>query len=467
MQTLVVRSFRIRFVPVAAVIAFMLIAATTGIGAAAPGATLWVQRYNGLSAGTDFASDGAVSPDGSTVFVTGAYMKTSEDHDIATIAYDASDGTQKWIQRYAGPAGGYDVGTTVLVSPDGSTVFVTGSDTGLSFDDDYVTVAYSASDGTELWVRRYTRTDDTTDRADALEVSSDGQMLFVTGESFSQSSDAYVTLAYATADGARLWRYVSDGIAQENDLALSPDATRVFVTGGVIGAAGDKDYSTIALDVSTGTKVWGQRYDGGSHGNDAAMAVGVGPSGSKIFVTGRSDGPTTLGNFATIAYGATDGSLRWVRRFHAPGHTYSDVSLAIAPDGSRVVVTGSSVRTAYEEYATVAYGASGAKVWADRYQGAVGKYSLPFDVAITGDSREVIVTGGSWGATKEYDFATIAYGATHGSRSWVRRYDGPDGLADLAFSVAISPDDSAVFVVGHSDTDIHLDDYLTIAYSLK
>jgi hypothetical protein len=260
---------------------------------------------------------------------------------------------------------------------------------------------------------------------------------------------------------------VTDGIAQADSLALSPDGTKVFIAGGAIATTGNKDFITVALDASSGAKEWEQRYDGDANGDDVAMAVGVGPSGAKVFVTGRSDGTTSLGNFATIAYGAADGSLRWVRRFHAPGHSYSKMALAVAPNGSRVVVTGSGVLAAYEEYVTVAYGASGAKAWADRYSGPVDKYSLAFDVAISGDSRTAIVTGGSWAATKGYDFATIAYGTTNGLRLWVRRYDGPDSLSDVAYSVTISPDDSTAFVVGKSDSDIHLDDYLTVAYSLK
>jgi hypothetical protein len=115
----------------------------------------------------------------------------------------------------------------------------------------------------------------------------------------------------------------------------------------------------------------------------------------------------------------------------------------------------------------VAYGASGGEAWADHYDGPVDNYSIAFDVAISRDSRKAIVTGGSWAPTKGYDFATIAYGVTNGPRLWVRRYDGPDSLSDVAYSVAISPNGSTAFVVGKSDSDVHLDDYLTIAYSLK
>jgi hypothetical protein len=77
------------------------------------------------------------------------------------------------------------------------------------------------------------------------------------------------------------------------------------------------------------------------------------------------------------------------------------------------------------------------------------------------------VTGGTSAAKHGYDFATIAYGLTHGPRLWVRRYDGPDNLSDSASTVAIGPTGSRAYVAGKSDDIVRNDDYLTIAYSLK
>jgi hypothetical protein len=161
-----------------------------------------------------------------------------------------------------------------------------------------------------------------------------------------------------------------------------------------------------------------------------------------VFVTGRSDGPTTHGNYATIAYGAADGTERWVRRPHAPAGVYSIRVLAVAPNDSRIVVAGRRERHGHDRFTTVAYGASGATACADRYDGPVDKERLGTDVAISPDSSQAIVTGRSWAAKGRYNFATIAYGLTHGRRLWVRRYDGPDGIFDSASAVAISPFES-------------------------
>src|SRR5688572_6456491 len=50
--------------------------------------------------GIDFAFGAATSPDGHTVYVTGqSWDDTSNHYDVATLAYDAATGTQRWLSR--------------------------------------------------------------------------------------------------------------------------------------------------------------------------------------------------------------------------------------------------------------------------------------------------------------------------------------------------------------------------------
>ena len=140
-----------------------------------------MQRYSGPGANPDDPRAVGVSPDGSKVFVTGQ-SNTSASSDYATVAYDAATGTQLWAKRYNGPANFFDGANALGVSPDGSTVFVTGqSDGSVGFE--YATIAYDAATGTQQWVSRFKGPTGLGNVANALGVSPDGSRVFVTGGS--------------------------------------------------------------------------------------------------------------------------------------------------------------------------------------------------------------------------------------------------------------------------------------------
>jgi DNA-binding beta-propeller fold protein YncE len=276
------------------------------------------------------------------------------------------------VERYDGPgADADDHASSLGLSPDGSTVFVTGGSLNdavipNTFVQDFATVAYDATSGGRLWVRHHR----VRGGATALEVSPDGDLVFVTGyggHSGSFTDTDYVTDAYDAVTGARVWTARSAGTGADfeipRDVAVSPDGSALFVTGQRSGATTGDDFGTVALDAATGAGLWSRRYDGPGHFHDDAAAVGVSPDGSRVFVTGVSSGSAKIEEFyaedyATLAYDATTGATEWLRRYNGPGDS-SDraTALAVSPIGSTVFVTGASVGvTSSEDYATVAYG---------------------------------------------------------------------------------------------------------------
>src|SRR5215468_9433729 len=106
----------------------------TGVpsGSAATGAKLWVRRYSEPAGALNVSTAIAVSPDGSTVFVTG--------WNRVTVAYRAATGGLFWTARYSGGTNA----NAVVASPDGSKVFVTGYGNVGGGQDTYTTVAYSS-----------------------------------------------------------------------------------------------------------------------------------------------------------------------------------------------------------------------------------------------------------------------------------------------------------------------------------
>ena len=198
-----------------------------------------------------------MSPDGSVVYVTGT-AGADFDPDFVTVAYDASTGTRLWTTRYDGGDG--DNARALAVSPDGTTVVVTGPSIGSG--NEYATVAYDAPTGAQLWVRRYHDPASDNDLPTALDVSPDGSAVFVTGlsEHRSGSRSDYTTFAYDLTTGTKLWlkRYNSpfDGSDEPNDLQVSPDGSAVFVTGASVDPSGWRgDYATVAYDPSTGAEL--------------------------------------------------------------------------------------------------------------------------------------------------------------------------------------------------------------------
>jgi hypothetical protein len=79
------------------------------------------------------------------VYVTGPSVATTTSWDYTTIAYDAASGRRLWLKRYNGPGNFVDFPRAIGVSPDGSSVFVTGMSLTRGSDWDYATIAYTAS----------------------------------------------------------------------------------------------------------------------------------------------------------------------------------------------------------------------------------------------------------------------------------------------------------------------------------
>ena len=448
--------------------------------ASGAGAQLWVSRYNGAGNGSDGATSVAVSPDGTKVFVTGSsYSGSATGGDYVTVAYSAATGARLWVKRYNGPANKADRAISVAVSPGGTRVFVTGSSETSTpsvehpgFYDDYATVAYNAATGAQLWVRRYNGPAKLWDAAAGVAVARDGSTVFVTGTSWAHDvptkagyGDDWATVAYRASTGAQLWVKRYNGPANHRDFAasvVSPGNGKVYVTGTSTGKGTEYDYATVAYSTATGAQLWVKRYNGlGGASSDVAGSLAVSPARTRVFVTGSSGD-----DYATIAYNAATGAQLWVKRYNGPargGDTAN--SVAVARDGTKVFVTGSSYggTTTRDDYATVAYNAAtGAQLWVRRYNGPANL----LDVAgcVRAGNGTVYVTGNSDGSSQMPDYATIAYRASTGAQLWIKRYNGPGDSYDMAASLAVNPSGIRIFVTGASEVSRYNTDYATIAY---
>ena len=430
---------------------------------APPGTQLWVSRYAGPGSGvTDYAVAEATGPAGDVLYVTGTSTGVTTPSDAVTVAYDAASGRRLWLRTHREASG-----ADVAVNPRRAVVYVVGEAGGPASGTDFATLAYDARTGRLLWQATYNGPANLQDAASSVAVSPDGKTVFVTGYSWRgpQNNDDYVTIAYNAVTGGRLWVSRYNGPAASRNsidepvaIVAGPGGQKVFVTGVSWGRGSWYDYATVAYSAATGKQLWVKRYNGTGNFEDAPASLAVDRAGRSVFVTGTSaaDSKGSINDYATVAYNAGTGARRWVQRYHGPdGGRAGAASVAVSPGGAAVYVTGGSHGAA----ATIAYRASsGARLWVTRYstpEGAAGASS----VAAGPGGRTVFITGASPGG-----YLTIAYDAATGARHWLRTYRGP-GNDDGATCVVVSPGGSRVFVTGRSAGSDGLGDFATIAYS--
>lgn len=318
----------------------------------ATGATLWSRRHHGGAAAL------AVSPDGATVLVVGSAPSTNDTSDYATLAYDARTGATIWARRYDGPAGLDDAASAVFATA--GTVFVTGSSFGSDATwGDYATIAYDSTDGSRRWVRRLDGPGHGYDFAHAVVGSTDASRVFVTGESANRlgSDSDFATIAYDGITGERLWtrRYGTHLVSYALDADATGNGSVVFVTGSLFRAASAGDFGTIAYDGATGARIWAKRYSSPGVWNDTALAIMVNAAATSVYVTGLSHRGSTGEDVTTFAYDASTGSRVW-SRFFSSADAQTDVgrALDVSPDGAAVYV-GGSVSSSSADYITLAY----------------------------------------------------------------------------------------------------------------
>ncbi|MGH2692638.1 MAG: WD40 repeat domain-containing protein [Actinomycetota bacterium] len=439
----------------------------------------------------------AASPDGRLVYMsmlesTGAGFDSKSRW--AVVARDAGTGALVWAYREVGAPTEYAFPTTIAVAPDGSRVYVSGSRRPQvnSPDSRLTTSAFDAATGGLLWTSTYDGSPGI-DNARKLVVSPDGTQIFVAGISGPGANLDYAAISYDAATGQEKWvtRYEGIGanlVDSPFDVAVSDDGETLAMTGWSGGPGEfDLDFGTVAFDTrgpSAGAIRWVSRYEGlGFRAPDRANAIAISPDGDTVFVGGMSgqddDGPPfdVDYRFTTVAYDASTGAQLWEARRTWEGSTMTEVSdLAVAPDGSLVYATGYANGSQNNDMVTVAYDpATGAELGATRE--ALLEHDGERGAAVVATQEAVLVAGASSTHLTEplflnqrrlVDQTTTAYSPTLGEKLWTARLNATTIGQTSGQSLVIAGDQ--LIVLGQSSDNVSVDtdvfDGVLAAYDL-
>jgi len=414
------------------------------------GAQQWVAEYNGPGNDEDYPYDIAVDNSGN-VYVTGKSKGLAGISNYATIKY-GNNGIQQWVMRYDGPGELYEDVAKGIVTDSSGNIYVTGYSDGAGTSYDYLTIKYDTN-GDTLWEDRYEGEGNSEDVVNAMTVDSLGN-IYVTGKSSRLANINHFATVKYNGNGEELWRATFNGPSQFHEAI--PNSVKVdnwgnvYVAGTGLGEWSGYDYVVIKYN-SLGEEQWVARYDGLIYQYDEAIAIALDSLGN-VYITGKSEAEGTFPynyDFVTIKYNK-DGVAQWIRRYNGEGN-WDDIAIAIVVDSSRnVYVTGYSYGyTSGIDYVTIKYNTNGVEQWVKRYNTpGYDTNDIPEDIALDSFGN-VYVTGYQTGMGGSYDIhgATIKYDE-NGEQQWVTTFNQWYHMYDIALN-----DSGNVYLVGLSATN--------------
>lgn len=278
--------------------------------------------------GNDYPS--ALAFDGAGNIVVAGYTYNGGSYDIFTAKYDGATGNRLWTRTYNGAGNGNDYGHALAIDDEGN-VYVTGSAVGAAGNDDFVTIKYQGSDGSELWVRTFDGQAHGADQAKAIVYDQIDYTVTVAGTALTVApDDTDVALVRYTKAGDVVWQqtYLRPG-AVDTLNAMAGDRSGNLHLACTTGDGVTTDAMSLKYNYE-GALVGATRFNGAANSFDEATVVAVNHLGEAFFA-----GHTTnaAGNADYLVYKEAGETLQAPSPF-TPVSTYTRIDFSWADTSS-------------------------------------------------------------------------------------------------------------------------------------
>lgn len=344
---------------------------------------------------------------------------------------------------------------------DGSGNLIVVGNTMVTTNNTDMLITKYATDGTVLWQIQYNHTNNNRDYGVAVSIDASDD-IYVAGTSITSSGNGYDWVIQKYDDGGTLiWEEQYNGPGSSYDVPTDmvlDGAGALYVVGASYGTTSLSDYCTRKYSASNGTFIWEARYDYTSL-LDIPAAITLGSS-SRIYVTGGSASSFTNWDFATVKYNASTGAQVTVTRNSSSGLGL-DHPTALAKDQyDNIYVTGAAINGTHYDIKTVKFDDELNTVWSVTWDN-VGLDDQANSIGIDVNGY-VYLTGYTKKTNSGSDFITIKYNSS-GTLQWQKFYSAPDETKTAtARKLDIAPYGD-ILVTGDV-YNIGNKDFLTLAY---
>ncbi len=366
--------------------------------------------------------------------------------------------TEEWTATYDGTANGDDRADAIAVDDEGN-VIITGGAYMAGGNRDYATIKYDP-DGNALWTAIYDGPGNDSDESTDLAVDSNGNIC-VTGLSLGDTTNYDIATVKYDPNGNEVWvaRYTTPG--EENDYGYYIDTDpwdNVYVGGYSYGFGTGKDYITIKYD-SDGNELWVARYNGTGDGSDSPENMHVDAQGN-VYITGVATQIGPQWDITTVKWD-TNGNQLWAATYDGPAHDWDQGRAVVADEQGNVYVTGYITNVDTEEDCiTLKYDADGNPLWAATYNSPSNEYDG--GNSLVSDSQGNVYVLANTGSSANGDIATIKYNR-NGNLLWIESYDGPEQGTDSGTKI-LSDAGGNFYVSGFTNSATTGDDMVLLKY---